>query len=201
MACRHLCAPLLTLLPLLAAAGPDDTAAAAPTPPTNQAPAPATTPADVAAPVTAAPTARAVVLRANALIPLRFLESVASNTHRAGAMFRMEVTDDITADEVVVIPAGSIAMGEVIHAAPAGGLGKAGELIASARYVLAGDREIKLRTGLGAAAGRSNIGAAFFVPFVRGKQALIAAETEVVAKTATDESFEAPAAREPGTPP
>jgi hypothetical protein len=150
--------------------------------------------------VAAAPAARTVVLRANALIPLRFLESVASNTHKPGAMFRLEVTDDITADEVVVIPAGSIAMGEVIHATPAGGLGKAGELIVSARYVLAGDREIKLRAGLGAAAGRSNIGAAFFVPFVRGKQALIAAETEVVAKIANDESFEAPAAISIGAP-
>ena len=148
MAGRHFYVPLLTLLPLLAAAGTQDAPAAAPTPPASQAPAPAATPADAAAPVAAAPAARTVVLRANALIPLRFVESVASNTHRAGAMFRMEVTDDITADEVVVIPAGSIAMGEVIHAAPAGGLGKAGELIVSARYVLAGDREIKLRAGL-----------------------------------------------------
>jgi hypothetical protein len=144
-------------------------------------------------PVAAAtpPATRILVLRANSLIPLRFVETVASDTSKPGSNFRMEVTDDINVDDAVVIRAGSIAIGEVIHAQPAGAFGKAGELIVSARYVLVGEREVKLRSNLGSS-GQSELGAAFLVPFVHGKQASIATDAEVVAKIAKDESFELP---------
>jgi hypothetical protein len=139
------------------------------------------------------PATRTLVLRANSLIPLRFMESVASDANKPGTNFRMQVTDDINVDDAVLIPAGSIAIGEVIDSKPAGAFGKAGALIVSARYLLLGERQIKLHSNLGSA-GRSELGAAFLVPFVHGKQAVIAAESEVVAKTARDESFEVPPA-------
>jgi len=141
----------------------------------------------------ASPATRTLILHANSLIPLRFMESVGSDANKPGTNFRMQLTDDINVDDAVVIPAGSIAVGEVIHSQPAGAFGKAGELIVSARYVLLGERQIKLHSNLGSA-GRSEVGAAFFIPFVHGKQAVIAADSEVVAKTARDESFEVPAA-------
>lgn len=150
---------------------------------------PATAPA-VPTPAAGA-AARSVVLHANALLPLRFMQSIGSDTHHPGDTFSMEVTDDIIVDDVTVIPAGSIAEGEVIHAQPAGMLGKAGELIVSARYVTVGDREIRLRSTLGHA-GKGNIGGAFIIPFVRGKQATIPENAEVVAKIAADETFMAP---------
>ena len=97
------------------------------------------------------PATRTLVLHANSLIPLRFMESVGSDANKPGSNFRMELTDDIAVDDAVLIPAGSIAVGEVIHSQPAGAFGKAGELIVSARYILLGEREIKLHSSLGSA--------------------------------------------------
>jgi len=161
--------------------------------PAEAPPVPPPAPTQVAPGETTPPATRTLVLHANSLIPLRFAESVGSDANKPGTNFRMELTDDITVDDAVVIPAGSIAVGEVIHSQPAGAFGKAGELIVSARYILLGEREIKLHSSLGSA-GRSEVGAAFFVPFVHGKQAIIASGSEVVAKTARDESFEVPVA-------
>jgi len=168
---------------------PADASAAAPAAAPATAPATAPPPAAASAPVIAP--ARHLVLPAGALVPLRFMEAVASDVNVQGGNFRMEVTDDIAIDDAVVIPAGSIAMGEVIHAQRAGAFGKAGELIVSARYVLVGEREIKLRSNLGNS-GQSKVGAAFFVPFIHGKQAIIPMDTEVLAKTAKEESFDVP---------
>lgn len=198
---RTMSRPLL-IAGLLAAARLAMAQAPAAAPPVP-APAPTPTPMQVGppgapAPVVAGestppPATRTLVLHASSLIPLRFMESVGSDANKPGTNFRMELTDDIQIDDAVLIPAGSIAIGEVVHSQPAGAFGKAGELIVSARYILLGEREIKLHSNLGSA-GRSELGAAFFVPFVHGKQAIIASGSEVVAKTAHDESFEVPAA-------
>jgi hypothetical protein len=131
-----------------------------------------------------------VVLHANSPVLLRILETLTSDTSTAGMKFKLEVTDDIAVDTTVVIPAGSEAIGEVIHAAKAGMLGKAGELSISARYVTVGDRRIKLRAALGSA-GQSRTNVAMFVPFVRGKQLVVPVGTELIAKVAADEIFTA----------
>jgi hypothetical protein len=144
-----------------------------------------------AAPGTTASAARTLVLRANSLIPLRFTETVGSDVSKPGALFHMQVTDDINVDDAVLIPAGSVAVGEVIDSQPARAFGKAGKLIVSARYILVGERQIKLHSMLGNA-GRSLVVAALFVPFIHGQQADIPADTEVVAKTANNESFDVP---------
>ena len=159
--------------------------------PATDAPPPAGLPAPPAPPLpAAAPTT--VTLHANSLVPLRMLESLSSNTAVAGTQFRLEVTDDINIDDVLVIPAGSVAMGEVIHAAKSGMLGKAGELSVSARLVLVGARSIKLRAALGGS-GKSNTTVAFlFSPFIHGGQLVIPEGTEVVARIAADEIFPVP---------
>ncbi len=150
--------------------------------------------AAVAAPSEAAPasTTRQLVLHAGARIPLRFLDALTSATDKAGTQFRLEVTDDIQVDDFIAIPAGSPAIGEIIDARKAGMLGKPGILIVAARYILVGDRQIRLRSNLGNA-GRDTSMAAMFVPFIRGTQAEIPAQTEVLAKVANDETFVAPA--------
>ena len=148
-----------------------------------------------ATPPGAAPAAaRTLVLRANTLISLRFTETVGSDVSKPGTFFHMKVTDDVDVDDAVLIPAGSVAVGEVIDSQPARAFGKAGKLIVSARYVLVGERQIKLHATLGNA-GQSVVVAALFVPFIHGKQADIPADTVVVAKTASNESFDVP----PGT--
>jgi hypothetical protein len=135
----------------------------------------------------AAAIAPAHILRADRLIPLRFEETLVSGVNAPGSLFRMQVTDDILVDDQVVIPAGTVAFGEVIDSQKAGMLGKAGVLVLSARYVHLDQRDIRLHSALGAA-GASNT-AALVVPFLRGKDATIEQGTRVVVRTANDESF------------
>jgi hypothetical protein len=94
-----------------------------------------------------------------------------------------------------LIPAGSIATGEVIHADRARGLGKAGELIIAARFVTVGDRHIKLRSQLSMTGQDKTLQAFFLVPWIHGKDLIVAADTEVIARTVVDEKFELPAAK------
>lgn len=145
--------------------------------------------------VTSAPVA--VVLKANALIPLRMQDTVSSASAASGNAFTLVVTDDVYVDDRIVIPAGSVAHGEVIHAAKAGVFGKAGELSITSRYVAVGERRIRLRSLL-AAAGQTKAdlaaGVGLVVPFapffIRGKDLVVPADTELVARVAADELFE-----------
>ena len=138
------------------------------------------------------------VLRANTLIPLRMTETISSDTHQSGARFALVVTDDVYVEDRVVVPAGTMAEGEVIHAAKSGIFGKAGELSLTSRALVLGERRIKLRS-LYASAGQTKadlaMGVGLVIPlapfFIRGKQVLVPADTELVARVATDEIFEA----------
>ena len=133
-----------------------------------------------------------VTLLKGALVALRLLEDVGSDTRVSGAQFKLEVTDDVKVDDLVVIPAGSIAIGEVIHAAKSSRLGKAGELSVTSRYVTVGDRQVKLRALL-AGSGQNRTEVALFLwPFIKGKQIIIPHDTELVAKIANDELFSLP---------
>lgn len=134
----------------------------------------------------------AVTLSANAAVPLRFVTTISSGTHTRGQQFDLEVTDDINVNGVIVIPAGSIALGEVVHADRARGLGKAGELILAARHVKVGERQIKLRSQLSMTGQDKTMQAAFLVPWIKGKNLEVPAETEVIARTVVDEKFEIP---------
>lgn len=139
-----------------------------------------------------------VVLRANTLIPLRMAETVGSDTHVGGARFPLVVTEDIFVNDRLVVPAGTPAEGEVIHAAKAGMFGKAGELSITSRVLMLGERRIKLRS-LYASAGQTRadlaLGVGLVIPlapfFIRGKQVIVPAETELIARVAADEIFEA----------
>ncbi len=147
-------------------------------------------PAPIAA--TPAPVPDTVTLAAGAAIPLRFLSTVSSGTHARGQQFDLEVTDNINVGSTIVIPAGSIATGEVIHADRARGLGKAGELIISARFVMVGQRQIKLRSQLSMTGQNKSMQALYLVPWIHGKNLEVPAETEVIARTVSEEKFEVP---------
>lgn len=162
----------------------------APAAPATIQPGTAPTPTPVASTVTTPP--GSVTLRANSLVPLRVLEPISSETTAIGTHFQLEVTDDIDVDDTVVIPAGSIAVAEVIHAAKSGMLGKAGELSVSARFVTVGERSIRLRAALGSA-GANRTMLAWFIPFTRGGKMEIPVGTQLVAKVAVDEVFQTPA--------
>ncbi len=91
-----------------------------------------------------------------ALTPVivRLDEEISSKTSKSGDRFKITVAEDVRVGESVVIPAGSVGEGEVVHAAKRGAGGKAGELIVMARFVRIGDNEIRLRSFALGAAGR-----------------------------------------------
>ena len=128
------------------------------------------------------------LLPSNSTISLQFDETLVSGVCVPGSTFRMLVTDDVRVDGDVVIPAGTVAFGEVIDSKKSGMLGKAGVLVLSARRIHLGERDIRLHSALGAA-GDSMIAAAFFVPFIRGTNATVNEGTRVVVRTASDERF------------
>ena len=128
------------------------------------------------------------VLPANSSISLQIDETLVSGVCIPGSTFRMLVTDDVRTDGEVVIPAGTVAFGEVVDSKKAGMLGKAGVLVLSARYIHLDQRDIRLHSALGAT-GNSMITAALFVPFIRGTNATVSKGTQVVVRTAGDERF------------
>lgn len=157
-----------------------------------QSPAPAVTAAQAeTTAVAASPPAAAapIVLHANAAIPLRFVETVSSSTHIRGSSFQLQVSEDVTAGDQIVIPAGTMVQGEVIHAQKAGMLGKPGELIVAARFVMLGERQLKLRAQLMRTGVDKTMAAFMIVPFIKGKDLVFPADTEVIARTVVDESF------------
>lgn len=137
--------------------------------------------------------ARLHTLVAGTEVHLRLLEAVASHTHKRGDRFKLEVAEPIVVDESIVVPAGSPAIGEVVHAAKPGMSGKAGELILATRSLSVGDHEIKLRSftagnGENRLALATGLAVTLGVPalFVVGKNLVLPAGTDVYAKVTAD---------------
>jgi hypothetical protein len=131
------------------------------------------------------------VLPAETEIHLRLLEPVASNTHKHGDRFKLEVAEPVVVDGDVLIPAGAAVVGEVIHAAKAGFGGKGGELILTSRFVRVGEREVKLRSfsaGNGSQRVNLALGLSFVLVgvFVQGNNIALPAGADVFARLAAD---------------
>lgn len=164
-------------------------------------PAPVATPVAASAaeaPVAAAP-ATTLRLPANTVVELETLDAVSSKTSKPKDYFRLRVAEDVRVDGRVLIPAGTEALGQVVHAAKSGGGGKAGELILAARAIKLPRGEVKLRSGFGAA-GQQRTGAALatsiavgvFGLFVHGKDLMLPAGTPVSARVAEDTELPLP---------
>ena len=143
------------------------------------------------------PTSKTVRLPADTPVALRLLEPVGSDTHVRGAHFKMVVAEDVVADERVVIPAGTPADGQVIHANKSGIFGKPGELTITSRrlkprrsdHPIA--RALLSRIGTDHTRLAANLILVPLVPlFVHGKGIVVPADSEVVAKTLAEEVFE-----------
>jgi hypothetical protein len=161
------------------------------------------TPADVAsAPPAETSASETYVLKADTEIHLRLLAPVASNTHKRGDRFALEVAQPVMVDDVIVVPAGAQGEGEVVHAAKGGFGGRAGELILVSRLLRVGDQTVKLRSfSAGNGDDRVNLalGLSFVVVglFVHGKDIALPAGTNVYAKVATDHPLPATLATGP----
>ena len=139
----------------------------------------------------------ALVLPALSPVVVRLEANISSNKNKIGDRFPITVAEDVRVGDVVVIPAGSTGEGEVVHAARSGAGGKAGELILVARYVMVGDRQIRLRSFALGAQGKDHTNDAIatgmfigpFAMFVKGGVITVPAGTPGTAKTALEFSF------------
>lgn len=118
----------------------------------QDAPPPAATATAAAAPACCAVAARTP-------IEIEILDPVTSKDNHNGDSFRFRLAVPLTIDGHILIPAGTPGMGEVVHAARARAMGKAGELILAARYLDYNGSHIPLRTlRFGNQQGRDNSG-------------------------------------------
>jgi hypothetical protein len=132
-------------------------------------------------------------LVANSHIELEIVDGVSSRTAARGMEFRMRVTAPVVVDGAMLVPAGTLAVGQVVHAQRKGMGGKPGELIVAARRLDLPGGPLKLRASLGASgAGRQGAAVATTIAFgvlgllVTGKDTELPAGTAVSARTAEE---------------
>lgn len=79
-------------------------------------------------------------------VEFEILEPLGSKVSRSLDTFAIRLAAPIMIGGVEAVPAGTMGVGEVVHAKKAGGMGAAGELVLAARYLDLGDRRIRLRS-------------------------------------------------------
>jgi hypothetical protein len=144
------------------------------------------------------------VLRAGTEVPLVMSESITTNGKklRIGQRIRMAVASDVRLGSAVVIPAGSIAEGEVTDVRNKGMWGKSGRIEARALRVRIGDRLVRLSGAFddkGVTGTAGVVAAIAFVPvagfFVTGTSATIPAGAGVKAFLDEDLTLSIPQAQ------
>jgi hypothetical protein len=146
-------------------------------------------PAGHAAPDPAAP----ALLPANAVVELEMVDAVSSQTSKRGDLFHMRVVQPLRVGERELVPAGTVAVGQVVHAQKSGAGGRGGELILAARFLEMPQGQVKLRASLGAAGAarvKSSLALSFAVGplalFVKGKTVSLPAGAALSARIAAD---------------
>jgi hypothetical protein len=134
-------------------------------------------PAPVTAPI-ALPDPAGLLLPANTVLELELVEGISSKTSMPDDFFKMRVVIPKKAGDTILIPAGTLAIGQVVHAQKSRGGGKAGELILAARYLDMPQGRIKLRSTFGAA-GKDHTGASIGVAIAAGVFGFIVKGTEM----------------------
>ncbi len=90
-----------------------------------------------------------VVLKAGTPVMLELITNVNSNKFHAGDMVDFRVTNDVKVKGEVVIPAGSIAKGQVTYTSKSNFIGTAGEISVTVRSVTAVDGSTVLLSSAG----------------------------------------------------
>jgi hypothetical protein len=139
------------------------------------------------------------LLPALSIVEIEIAEPLNSKTSKIGQFFSIKLSAPIILDGKELIPAGAMGKGEVIHAAKARAMGKAGELTLAARYIEHNGQRIALRSfQFGVSnTGKNNTKEALalgtvavpLVLFVSGGNVDVPAGTAANAKTATDNVF------------
>jgi hypothetical protein len=154
------------------------------------------------APAAAAPAAPCCTIAARTVLEIEIVDTLNSKDNRNGQSFNFRVAAPLSVDGRMLIPAGTPGVGEVVHAARARAMGKAGELILAARYLDLNGTRIPLRTlRFGREQGRDNsatvttigVVSAATVPvasmvgfLISGGEVRVPAGTRATAQTATE---------------
>jgi len=92
-----------------------------------------------------APAEGLVRLPANTPVELEIAGALSSKTSKIDETFAIRLHSAIVIGGRTIVPAGTMGQGQVVHAAKARAMGKAGELILAARYIECGDTRVRLR--------------------------------------------------------
>ena len=131
---------------------------------------------------------------ANSIVDLETTEPISSRDRKHGDLFGLRLHTSLIRDGVVVVPAGTTGVGEIVHADRARGGGKPGELILAARYLQVGDRQVRLHALKLGATGKDNSGTAMaasmaigvFAQFIHGGEVEVPTGTLAQAKLLED---------------
>lgn len=134
------------------------------------------------------------VLRQGTEIALATTEEMSSQSNRVGDRIRMEVTEAVTLNGNVVIPAGTPAVGEITLLRKKGMWGKSGRIEFRPLYVKVGERQIRLAANATRDKGKAGtagvVASVAFLPvagfFVTGTSAVIPPHTRVAAQIDED---------------
>jgi hypothetical protein len=140
-----------------------------------------------------------VILPSGTIVPLETLGTINSESISTGEMIDFKVRSDVKVGDVVVIPAGSIAKGQVTKATPPKGLGKQGFLEVQIRSVTAVDgQNVNLASGTISKEGEDKAGLAIILGIficilflmIKGKSAEIAPGYQVEAVVASNATIQ-----------
>jgi hypothetical protein len=98
-----------------------------------------------------------LVLKEGTEVRLQLAQEISSKTSFPGDPVSFTVADELSVDDVVVVRAGSRAIGEITTAKRSGVLGRGGELSIRVDHLIAGGRKVALRGSKGGA-GRNQTG-------------------------------------------
>lgn len=154
----------------------------------------AATPTPVEGIPSAAPEDACCRVPANTVVVLEILDLLNSYQHRRGDKFRIRVVTSVVIDGTSLIAAGTLGIGEIVHAAAARGGGAPGELLIAARSLDIDGQPAPLRGLKLGVTGRDNsemalgvsLAAGPFAMFIRGREIEIPAGTRVSARLAQD---------------
>jgi hypothetical protein len=138
----------------------------------------------------AQPAASCCTVPARTPIEIEITDTVNSKTSHTLDSFAFRLAQPLLVDGHVVAPAGTVGVGEVVHAARARAMGKAGELILAARYLQVGETRVPLRTLRYMRQGRDNTYVAFAAGMVVAPLAFVIAGDEVNVPAGTHASVQ-----------
>jgi hypothetical protein len=122
---------------------------------------------------------------AGTVVELETTEPVSSRDRKHGDRFGLRLHAPLLVDDMVVLPAGTPGVGEIVHADRARGGGKPGELILAARYLRVGATQVSLHGMTLGATGKDKTRASMAVATAVGPLALFIHGGEIEIPTGT----------------